>query len=98
MPSAPPSVARIAAATGSGSAARRACRTVATWSMFTPSRIIMGSYRRKKRDLGAVPGRLALQRLVDQDHEEKVQQVVQGSTDEVVEEEVLHDPDDDERD
>src|SRR5262245_30551180 len=40
MPSAPPSVASAAAATGSGSRARRACRTVATWSMFTPRRII----------------------------------------------------------
>src|SRR5262245_48130125 len=38
MPSAPPSRASTAAATGSGSSARRACRTVATWSMFTPRR------------------------------------------------------------
>ena len=32
--------ASTAAATGSGSCARRAWRTVATWSMLTPSRII----------------------------------------------------------
>src|SRR5579859_7119565 len=40
MPSAPPSRASTAAATGSGSSARRAWRSVATWSMLTPSRIM----------------------------------------------------------
>src|SRR5512145_3194323 len=48
MPSAPASSAIPAAVTGSGSAPRRACRTVATWSMFTPSRFRMASV-----DLGA---------------------------------------------
>src|SRR5436305_11917453 len=51
MPSAPPSSASTAAATGSGSAARRACRTVATWSMFTPKRIgwvVMAAERVRK--------------------------------------------------
>src|SRR5512134_3296623 len=38
MPWAPASSARTAACTGSGSAARRACRKVATWSMLTPRR------------------------------------------------------------
>src|SRR5947209_6798483 len=41
MPSAPPRMAKTAAATGSGSCARRACRTVATWSMLTPSRTMV---------------------------------------------------------
>src|SRR5262245_26909791 len=38
IPCAPPSSASTAACTGSGSCARRAWRTVATWSMLTPSR------------------------------------------------------------
>src|SRR5262245_33370068 len=39
MPSAPPRCASTAAHTGSGSYVCRACRRVATWSMFTPSSI-----------------------------------------------------------
>src|SRR6266536_192724 len=38
IPSAPPSSASTAACRGSGSGTRRACRTVATWSMLTPRR------------------------------------------------------------
>src|SRR5438105_8475610 len=49
MPSAPPSTASTAAATGSGSAARRTWRTVATWSMLTPSLIIAGPHARFSR-------------------------------------------------
>src|SRR3989442_147365 len=40
MPSAPPKCASAAAHTGSGSYVRRACRSVATWSILTPSSII----------------------------------------------------------
>src|ERR1700694_4885162 len=40
MPSAPPRCASTAAHTGSGSYVRRACRSVATWSILTPSSII----------------------------------------------------------
>src|SRR5438067_1081414 len=42
MPSAPPRCASTAAHTGSGSYVRRACRSVATWSMLTPSSIMRG--------------------------------------------------------
>src|SRR2546425_1131785 len=41
MPSAPPRIAKTAAAAGSGSWACRACRTVATWSMLTPRRTMV---------------------------------------------------------
>src|SRR5438067_1485413 len=41
MPSAPPRIAKMAAAAGSGSWACRACRTVATWSMLTPRRTMV---------------------------------------------------------
>src|SRR5256886_10722411 len=40
MPLAPPRCASTAAHTGSGSYVRRACRSVATWSILTPSSII----------------------------------------------------------
>src|SRR5690242_6552911 len=43
IPSAPPRCASTAAQTGSGSYVRRACRSVATWSMLTPSSIIDNS-------------------------------------------------------
>src|SRR6478752_10443146 len=42
MPSAPPRCASTAAHTGSGSHVSRAWRSVATWSMLTPSSITMG--------------------------------------------------------
>src|SRR6266496_77432 len=41
MPLAPPRCASTAAHTGSGSYVRRACRSVATWSILTPSSIIV---------------------------------------------------------
>src|SRR5438132_7404210 len=44
MPSAPPRCASTAAQTGSGSYVRRASRSVATWSMLTPSSITALSF------------------------------------------------------
>src|SRR5215472_1863793 len=44
IPSAPPKCASTAAHTGSGSYVRRAWRSVATWSMFTPSSIMFAPH------------------------------------------------------
>src|SRR5262245_49366453 len=92
MLSAPPSMASTAAATGSGSAARRACRTVATWSMFTPSRIIEGSDRWEIGKLSAIARRLALHRLVDNDHEHEVREMQERRPEKVVHRERLQHP------
>src|SRR5262245_14590037 len=50
MPWAPPSSASTAAWTGSGCAALRACRTVATWSMLTPRRAMPQGVYAPSRD------------------------------------------------
>src|SRR6516165_10713909 len=72
IPSAPPKSARTAAATGSGSMVRRAWRTVATWSMLTPSRIMVAPSRRveRRRQVRAdlpIAARLAAQDLVEEE-------------------------------
>src|SRR5438477_11087881 len=85
MPSAPPSRASTAAATGSGSMVRRAWRTVATWSMLTPSRIIAvalpitGSLE-VRADL-AVAGCLAAEDFVQEEGEDQRHELIQGRSD-----------------
>src|SRR5438034_5682386 len=70
MPSAPPRSASTAAATGSGSTVCRACRTVATWSMFTPRRIMIASSMAQR--LGQVRSNLAVTpRFTTEDLEEQ---------------------------
>src|SRR3954447_20159995 len=84
IPSAPPRVARTAAATGSGSFARRACRTVATWSMLTPSRIMGGSVEAVAGEVVehlAVTGHLAGHQLVQEDREDDAEQALRDRGD-----------------
>src|SRR4051794_21835953 len=83
MPSAPPRTASTAAATGSGSLARRARRSVATWSMLTPSRIMRsGPVVGFLGHFFAVAGRLAGEDLVGHDGEDDVREAFDEGPDE----------------